>query len=254
MITNDALLAQLLDVAHAAAKAGAKEIAKPLRLENVTSKASPGDLASHLDIAAERAIRSLLEQARPLDRLTGEELDDAGPADAEIVWSIDPLDGTTNRVKGSPIYATSIAARHAPSGRWLVGVVRAPDLRREYFAAAGSGAWLKRAGSLVRLHGTDARCRARVLGTGFSYVEPTRTEQLQTLPQAAHPFDDIRSFGSAALGLCFVADGALDAFVETDLFEYDWAAGALIAEEAGATVIRPPSIRGAISAATNTHA
>ncbi len=239
----------LLRVARAAARKAAKIISGAMDSDRVVTKNFPGDLVTHLDVSAEKAIRDVLARARPDDLIVGEELDDSGLAGTGIRWSIDPIDGTSNRVKGSPLYAVSIAAKDLAQGRWLVGVVHAPDLGREYYASRGCGSWLSRAGAPpTRLRGPAAGSGSRLLGTGFSYDPAMRVEQLSALAERMSSFDDLRSIGSAALGLCAVADGSFDAFVETDLYEFDWAAGALIAEEAGVSVARPDTQRGAIFA------
>lgn len=244
-------LPALLRLARDAARRGADIISRQLDPDDVSSKSGAGrsgDVVSRLDVEAERAIRSLLNQARPDDRIVGEELEDSGAADARISWSIDPLDGTSNKVKGLPFYCASVAARDTRAGHWLVGAINAPEIGTEHYASRGGGAWLVTATGTRRLHGPDPDSQVRLLGTGFSYDERHRAEQVRRLTDRMPAFDDLRSLGSAALALCNVADGSLDAFIETDLQEHDWAAGALIAEEAGATVQRPPGYRGPVVA------
>lgn len=241
-------ISELLDLARAAAEEGAEVIGRGLDRDGVMTKGGPGDVVTQLDLLAERRIREVILEARPADRLVGEELDDAGAADAPLRWSIDPLDGTTNKVKGFPYYASSVAVQSTATGAWLAGAVHAPELGREYFAARGEGAWVQTRGGRERLSGPAGGAAPRVLGTGLSYDTPTRAAQLVDLGAFMRHFDDMRSVGSAALGLCAVADGSVDAFLESDLYEFDWAAGALIAEEAGAVVERPGQHRGGIVA------
>ncbi|MBK0418774.1 inositol monophosphatase [Leucobacter sp. CSA1] len=239
---------ELLDLARHAAEAGAHVIGRPLPRDSVVTKGAPGDIVTQLDVAAERRVREFLLEARPHDRVVGEELDDAGAPDASLRWSIDPLDGTTNKVKGLPFYATSVAVQSTATGEWLAGAVHAPELSKEYFAARGQGAWVKFGGRVERLSGPAPDAGTRLLGTGLSYDSSVRTTQLADLSHYMDHFDDMRSLGSAALGLCAVADGSVDAFLESDLYEFDWAAAALIAEEAGASVERPAQHRGGILA------
>lgn len=245
---SDIDVRDVLQLARAAAHAGARVIGQELKPDGVQTKSAPGDVVSHLDVAAEREIRRIIDAQRPDDLVVGEELAESGTADAALRWSIDPLDGTSNRVKGSPYYATSIGVQSLDDGAWLVGVVHAPELGREYYAVRGAGAWIETRGIRRRATGPAADPGVRLLGTGFSYDLAMREGQFAAIPELMQGFDDLRSFGSAALGLCCVAEGSVDAFVETDLYEHDWAAGALIAEEAGATVVRPPAFRGAINA------
>ncbi|MHA7209871.1 inositol monophosphatase family protein [Arthrobacter sp. MDT1-65] len=232
----------LLHVARHAAAAGAEVLSRrdPAAL-GATSKGSDSDWVTAYDIAAERAVRSVLADSRPHDIVTGEELGTTVPTgrhDGDRVrWSIDPLDGTTNFIRNIVYYGTSVAVADA-DGTWLAGVVHAPALRRIYWASRGGGAWLSDGGSVRRLAGPGTG-RGRLLATGFSYDAGTRARQAGDLGALLDGFGDVRSLGSAALDLCMVADGTFDAFVERGLHEHDIAAGALIAEEAGVAVRRP---------------
>lgn len=232
---------ELLDVAREAAAAGAAVLARRTTEGlNAVNKSADGDWVTAFDTAAEQAVREVLARRRPQDTVTGEELEDSVPVHASgIRWSIDPLDGTTNFIRNIVYYATSVAAAD-DDGVWLAGVVHAPALVRVYSAARGHGAWLAEHGSVRQLTGPDPDRTGRLLGTGFSYDTGIRDEQYAALPQLAADFADVRRLGSAALDLCMVADGTLDAYLERGLNEYDYAAGALIAEEAGVRVQRPP--------------
>ncbi|WP_434992864.1 inositol monophosphatase family protein [Arthrobacter sp. Ld5] len=234
---------ELLHLARQAAAAGAAVLAKrdPEALD-ATSKSSDSDWVTAFDVAAEQAVRTVLTSARPHDAITGEELGTTVPAgftpDGERVrWSIDPLDGTTNFIRNIVYYGTSVAAA-GPDGTWLAGVVHAPALYRIYWASRGGGAWVSDHGTVRRLVGPRTG-RGRLLGTGFSYDAATRSEQVVALGTLLEGYGDVRRLGSAALDLCLVADRTLDAFVERGLNEHDYAAGALIAEEAGMAVHRP---------------
>ncbi|WP_066302514.1 inositol monophosphatase family protein [Arthrobacter luteolus] len=231
---------ELLDVARQAAAAGAAVLAK--RSEdglNAVNKGASGDWVTNYDTEAEYAVREVINKLRPFDEITGEELEASVPAEPSgIRWSVDPLDGTTNFIRNIPFYATSVAAVNNDGG-WLAGVVHAPALVRVYWAARGHGAWLAERGSVRQLSGPDPERTGKLLGTGFSYEPDVRTEQYGALADLMEGFADLRRLGSAALDLCMVADGTLDAYVERGLNEHDFAAGALIAEEAGATVHRP---------------
>ena len=232
---------ELLDVAREAAAAGAAVLARRTSEGlNAANKSADGDWVTAFDTAAEQAVREVLARRRPQDTVTGEELEDSVPVHASgIRWSIDPLDGTTNFIRNIVYYATSVAAVN-DDGVWLAGVVHAPALVRVYSAARGNGAWLAEHGSVRKLTGPDPQRVGKLLGTGFSYNAEVRSEQYAALPELAGQFADVRRLGSAALDLCQVADGTLDAYIERSLNEYDYAAGALIAEEAGVPVQRPP--------------
>ncbi len=233
----------LLHLARRAAAAGAEVLARrdPSVL-GATSKSSDSDWVTAFDVAAERAVRTVIETSRPHDTITGEEFGTTVPRGVGpgggIRWSVDPLDGTTNFIRNIVYYGTSVAAADE-DGTWLAGVVHAPALARVYWASRGGGAWVSDHGVVRCLTGPTAD-RGRLLATGFSYDPPTRSGQLADLGSLLPDFGDLRRLGSAALDLCMVADGTLDAFVERGLHEHDFAAGALIAEEAGVPVHRPP--------------
>lgn len=257
--SETALVDVLLQVALTAARSGAAELARSNgKLDDTTTKSSTGDLVTAADLAAERAVRAVIERERPSDDVIGEELGtsiggETNPESGQsrLRWVIDPLDGTTNYVRGIPYWSTSVAVTDS-AGIPIAGVIVAPALHRAYYAGRGLGAWREdlstvvvdgEVGTLSSL--TPLSCSsppansALLLGTGLSYDSGRRTEQLRELTELLPLFTDIRRLGAAALDLCAVADGSLDAFIESDLAEYDFAAGALIASEAGAMVLGP---------------
>ncbi|WP_207760604.1 inositol monophosphatase family protein [Mycolicibacterium sphagni] len=233
--------AELLDVALTAAWSGADVLKAGARGSfRVTNKGSEdGNLVTDVDVEAEHAVRGVIQSRRPTDEITGEELPPSGRHQAaQVRWSIDPLDGTTNFTRGIPFYATCVGAVDA-AGRWLAGAVVAPALAKTYFAHRNGGAWLAEDGRVRRLTGPAGGRGARLLGMGYSYSAEIRAEQFRATAEQMRDYTDARIFGSAALAICAVAEGALDGFVETDLGEHDWAAAAVIAEEAGLRVTRP---------------
>jgi myo-inositol-1(or 4)-monophosphatase len=135
-------------------------------------------------------------------------------------------------------YGTSVAVADA-HGAWLAGVVHAPALGKVYYASRGQGAWVEAGGKRTRLTGPQPGRKGQILATGFSYDPAVRAEQAGLLGGLMEGFADVRRLGSAALDLCLVADGTHDAFGERGLNEHDFAAGALVAEEAGCWVRRP---------------
>lgn len=233
--------AELLHVALQAAEAGAEVLQRRgngvLEAEN---KSSDSDWVTAFDTAAERAVRDVIWRSRPHDAITGEEFGTTVPEGqaSGIRWSVDPLDGTTNFIRNIVYYATSVAAVDS-GGEWLAGVVHAPALDRVYWASKGQGAWVRERGQVRELHGPVAGRAGAIVGSGFSYHPGQRTHQLGELGELVAGHGDLRRIGSAALDLCMVADGTLDAYIERGLNEHDWAAAALIAEEAGAVVRRP---------------
>ncbi|MFC8302215.1 inositol monophosphatase family protein [Specibacter sp. NPDC057265] len=253
MTARQASLEELLELALRAAAEGAAVLAgrDPAAFKS-SEKSSDADWVTAFDVAAEQAVRAAISSARPHDVITGEELAPALPAEPSgYRWSIDPLDGTMNFIRNIAYYGTSVAVM-GPDGVWLAGVVHAPALHRVYFAARGEGAWLQEsradgAASLRPLTGPADQRAGTLLATSFTYDPAVRRRLVSGLDGRMDNFGDMRRLGSAALELCAVAEGGVDAYFEHGLFEHDFAAGALIAEEAGAWVRRPelsPAING----------
>lgn len=211
------------------------------------SKSRAGDLVTAVDRAAEAAVRAALLGARPDDAILGEE-QGLTPGRSGLVWVIDPLDGTTNYTRRIPFYATSVAVQRESDGQWLAGAVCAPSLSCTWSAASGLGATAEGEAGPRSLPLQIAPSSARLLGTGLSYDAGLRLQQIGRLGALMADYTDMRRIGAAALDLCLLAQGSFDAFIEDDLAVHDWAAGALIAEEAGAEVIRPTAAGGTVYA------
>jgi myo-inositol-1(or 4)-monophosphatase len=192
------------------------------------------DLVTEADIAAERLIVERIRSHHPRHAILTEESGDvaeAGGADAEYKWVIDPLDGTTNYAHGYPVFCVSVALEH--EGRVVVGVVYDP-LRDEMFAAErGGGATLN--GRRVRVSDTDDLNRA-LLCTGFPYDVRDRGDFARHFRNFIMRAQSVRRDGAAALDLAYVACGRFDAFYEEGLRPWDVAAGVLLVEEAGGRV------------------
>ncbi|MCU1495779.1 MAG: Inositol-monophosphatase [Acidimicrobiaceae bacterium] len=190
-------------------------------------KSSPTDLATDADRASEALVREMLSISRPDDALLGEE-GGASAGTSGLTWIVDPLDGTTNYVYDFPAWCVSIAVSDAEGA--LAGVVHDP-LRSETFSAArGLGACL---GGERIARGAAPPLGEALVGTGFSYSPSLRGDQARLLPTLLPEVRDIRRAGSAAIDLCSVAAGRLDAFYEAGLKPWDSAAGLLIAHECG---------------------
>jgi myo-inositol-1(or 4)-monophosphatase len=226
--------ADLLPLARAAALAAGRELVaeRPAVLARglTTTKSSATDPVTSADVAAQRVIAAAIIAARPGDAITGEE-GLSQPGQTGVRWIIDPLDGTVNYLYGRDEWAVSIAARDQAGT--AIAVVHAPVTGRTYTAVRGLGAWLDDRPLAVR---QTTSLSTAIIGTGFSYTADGRGAQAAALARLLPRIADIRRSGSAALDLAAVASGTLDAFYEDDLEEWDWAAGALIAAEAGATV------------------
>jgi myo-inositol-1(or 4)-monophosphatase len=200
--------------------------------EGLGSKSSDTDLVSDADREAERAIRELLSDERPTDGLVAEEGSRA-EAESGRRWLVDPLDGTVNFLYEFPAWAVSVALEDADG--LSAGVVHSPVLGETYCAARGDGAWRAEDGRPLRVRGCDRLERAMV-ATGFSYEPARRARQAEVVGRLLPLARDIRRVGSAALDLAWVAAGSFDAFYESGLNPWDWAAGHLLVEEAGGEI------------------
>ena len=208
----------------------------------VRTKTTPTDPVTVVDTETERLLRDRLAQLRSEDAVLGEEIggptDPATAAAGTVTWVLDPIDGTVNFVYGIPSYAVSVAAQ--VDGVSVAGAVADVVGGRLYSAAAGLGAYVVDAEGSRRLRcsGVDELSLALV-GTGFAYSKQRRTVQAALVSKLLPAVRDVRRIGSAALDLCMVAAGRLDAYYEHGLQRWDFAAGGLIAAEAGARVLLP---------------
>jgi myo-inositol-1(or 4)-monophosphatase len=244
----------LLDLAcEVAVAAGRLLIGSGGRPEVVATKSSPTDVVTEADEAAEALIRGLIGEKRPGDRILGEEGGEtgAGPGGpggqggrSDVRWIVDPLDGTVNYLYGLPDWAVSVAAE--VDGTVVAGAVFVPRRDELYSARLGHGAWLSSgaldwrgedAGSPVRLAcNRDVPLAQALVATGFGYAAGRRQVQGDVLRAVLPLVRDIRRGGSAAVDLCSVASGTVDAYYERGVNLWDIAAGGLIAAEAGAQV------------------
>ena len=194
------------------------------------TKSSPTDVVTAVDVASEQLIRREILTARPDDSFVGEEGADVEGASA-VTWLADPIDGTVNFLYNIPQFAVSLAARVGPDV--VAGVVHNPISGETFTASVGGGAYLN--GEPISVSACTELAQALV-GTGFTYLAEVRAHQAVEVSRLLPVVRDIRRLGSAALDLCFVACGRLDAYAERGLNPWDWAAGRLIATEAGAKV------------------
>ena len=238
-MTEDALLQVAVGAANAAARELLARFEQPIE---VHSKSTETDPVSAADLAAEQAIRRVLATERPGDAILGEEggqtpaLDGAEPTD--LRWIVDPLDGTVNYLYGIPQWAVSVAVEDAAGV--IAGVVAHP-VSGEIFRATRSGPVLRsRPGS------ADVECAPRgehrlefsLVATGFGYDAGVRALQGQVIAGLLPRVRDVRRAGAAALDLCSVACGRVDAYYERGVKPWDIAAGLLFCERVGLAVRR----------------
>jgi myo-inositol-1(or 4)-monophosphatase len=216
------------------------------------TKSSLTDPVTEFDRAAEKLLVDAIRLGRPDDTIIGEEgADHVGSSGLE--WHLDPIDGTANFVYDLPMWCTSVAVvdRNGP----VAGAVSVPVAGELFSAELGGGS---------TLNGTPIRCSeahelsTALVGTGFSYLTQRRTAQAVRVARLLPEVRDIRRFGSAALDLCMVACGRLDAYYEEHLNSWDLAAGVLIASEAGATTSNfsggPAEPEATVASAPGVHA
>ncbi len=206
------------------------------------TKTTPTDPVTIVDTETERLLRDRLAQLRSGDLILGEEIGGPGAVaadgDGAVTWVLDPIDGTVNFIYGIPGYAVSVAAQ--VDGVSVAGAVADVMGGRVYSAAVGQGAQVvdERDTHPLRCTAVDDLSMALV-GTGFAYSKRRRTAQAALVAKMLPVVRDVRRIGSAAMDLCMVAAGQLDAYYEHGLHVWDCAAGALIAAEAGARVVLP---------------
>ena len=225
----------LLNVAvMAARRAGAVLIRNLVKLEKLKVEVKGhNDYVSEADRAAERAVIDVIQKHYPEHAILAEESGAVGDASSDTLWIIDPLDGTTNFLHGFPVFAVSIGVQVA--GRMAHAVVYDP-MRQELFTATrGAGAQLDN--RKIRVSGQLEMERA-LIGTGFPFrqADAEMDPYLRMLGKVVRNTSGVRRPGAAALDLCYVAAGRLDAFWETGLAPWDLAAGSLIIREAGGII------------------
>jgi myo-inositol-1(or 4)-monophosphatase len=192
------------------------------------------DFVSEVDISAEREIIYHLQKAYPDHAILAEESGLTGNEDAEYRWIIDPLDGTTNFLRGIPHYAVSIACTYR--GKLEHAVIVDPVRREEFTASRGRGAQLN--GRRIRVSKLNS-LEGALLGTGIpfkNHCDDKLAAHSKSMEVLAGQCAGIRRAGAASLDLAYVAAGRLDAFWEIGLAPWDLAAGALLVKEAGGLV------------------
>lgn len=202
------------------------------------SKSSVTDPVTVIDTSVEEYLRQEITAQRPGDGVLGEEGgEEVGSGrDSRVRWVVDPVDGTVNLLYGIPFTAVSVAAEL--DGVVVVGAVHNIVSRETWTAARGRGATLRAPDGVITALGVSDcdDLSLALVGTGFAYDSYVRAQQGRVVASLLPQVRDIRRCGSAALDLCMLATGRLDAYYERCLKPWDHAAGALIAAEAGAEV------------------
>lgn len=216
---------------NAARRAGKIIIQSSQRLDRlrIAEKTSPQDLVTNIDQAAEADIIETIRRSYPKHCILGEEIGEITNSDTEVVWIIDPIDGTTNFVHGLPHYCVSIAIQR--KGVVEHGVIYDPYRDELFVASKGEGAQLN--GQRLRVSNCTSLATA-LIGTGFVYrsTEASIEEHFETLGILLKS-STIRHNGSSALDLAYVAAGRLDGFWQESLKPWDIAAGSILIRESG---------------------
>ncbi len=240
----------LINIAVSAARSAGNYIIRNLdRVPNLQiERKGRHDFVTQVDRNAEGEIIKIIQKAYPQHAILGEEGGQIGKN--EVMWIIDPLDGTTNFLHGFPHFAVSIGI--AVKGRVEHGVIYAPCTQDLYVASRGAGATLNN--RKIRVSGAKDMDEALV-GTGVPIHEENLDAYIPMLRSVVANTAGVRRAGSAALDLAYVAAGRLDAFWELNLKQWDVAAGIVLVQEAGGMVSEiygqpDPLLTGNILAAT----
>jgi myo-inositol-1(or 4)-monophosphatase len=227
---------------NTAAKAGEWIKSKMGSFTSLNVKTSHHDLVTEIDKGSEMMIRKLIHTHFPHHSFLGEEGVEPGPAasvqalenvrHADYLWIVDPIDGTTNYVHSYPFFSVSIALAY--KGEVIVGVVYDPCRDELFVAEKGKGAYLH--GKKMQVSG-DAVLRESLLATGFpTDQEVALPTNMRGIAAVVPKVRNIRSGGSAALHLAYVAAGRLSGYWENNLNSWDLAAGSLLVQESGGRI------------------
>jgi myo-inositol-1(or 4)-monophosphatase len=226
---------ELLSVAVEAAEAAGNLLLEGLDRvvgADAHTKTTATDMVTEMDHSSEALLARTIRAVRPDDAFMGEE-GTSGTGTTGVRWVVDPLDGTTNYLYGFPSWGVSVAAEL--DGDVIVGVVHDPVHRDMFTAVRDAGASRNR--QPLRVSGPPDLATA-LAATGFGYDTDVRRSQAEELVHILPNVRDIRRAGAASLDLCWLATGRVDLYYERGLQPWDWAAGSLIAQEAGALVTR----------------
>jgi myo-inositol-1(or 4)-monophosphatase len=232
-LPTTAQLAEYLAVANTAAlAAGAVLQACWGKLESIVEKGRPGDLVTEADKQAEAVILEIIRKNFPEHSILAEESGQFGSLDAEYLWAIDPLDGTTNYAHQYPFSAASIGL--LINGVPMVGAIFDPFHRELFSGAAGLGATCN--DKPIRVSQVEKLAQS-LLVTGFAYDRrETKDNNYQEFCYLTHITQGVRRAGAASIDLAYVACGRLDGYWERGLSPWDLAAGVAIVEAAGGIV------------------
>ena len=234
-------MTRFMDVCQEAARAGG-QVLRDMRGQIHAREKAPKDLVTEADIASQEVIRQVLARAFPEHDFLGEEgppyraagAAGGGGGATQYCWVVDPLDGTLNYVRQLPNYSVSVALRRGHEV--LCGTVYDPILDECFSAESGQGATLN--GIPIRSsHCT--RVEQALIAASLPVDIPRGSSEVSRFIEVMHSAQSIRRLGSAALSLCYLAQGRLDAYWAMCVKIWDVAAGQLIVREAGGVISGP---------------
>ncbi len=254
-------MTQRLQTAVRAARAAGRVLRNKFDAAREIRSKGKRDIVTDADYAAERAAREVLLARFPDDRFLSEESDareraalwaEAEALEAVALWVVDPLDGTTNYAHHHPTFSVSIGLYIGHNVQ--LGVVYDPVHDELFAAERGHGATVS--GKRMAVSATRVIDDA-VVGVDWARAQPIRKRMAQAVARIVPRVMSLRSCGSAALSLCYIAAGRLDAYFHLSLSPWDVAAGGLMVEEAGGKVTTPTgapwSIHSQAYVASNGH-
>jgi myo-inositol-1(or 4)-monophosphatase len=234
----NSLLRTAREAAEAAARIHRRDAGK-VGVAGAGTKAR-ADYVSRTDLDAQEAALAIIHERHPDHLVLAEEADESVEEqlagwDGRPLWIVDPLDGTANFLHGHPQYCASVAA--AVDGRPVVGAVVSGSSGERWWAAEGEGAF--KGGRRIRVS-TPCPLGEALVGTGFPFKAlDVLPEYLGQLDRVLRSASGVRRAGSAALDLCSLAQGSLDAFWEEVLMPWDFCAGLVLVREAGGVATLP---------------
>lgn len=232
-------MSELVKVCEAVARLGGETLRRWEGRFSIREKAR-SDLVTEADLESQATIRRRLAELYPEHAFLGEEDDgepaeiDMSPGSKQIVWVVDPLDGTTNYAHGLPHYAVSVAATQG--GRTLAGVIYNPVSEECFSASRGEGAFVN--SQAIHVSRTE-QIKDALVAASFPPVIERGSPEIESLLKVMEHSQSIRRTGCASLNMCYVASGRFDAYWATHTRSWDVAAGWLIVEEAGGVVTGP---------------
>ena len=230
-------LGNLTEIAKNAAKIGSEIIKENYnKIQRISSKGREGDLVTNVDITVETKIKDYLIEQTPEISILAEETGKSNKS-SDLMWCIDPLDGTTNYSHGYPFFGTSIGLVY--KGIPIIGAISVPYLNELYWGCITKGSYCNN--EIIKVS-NPINLSESLLVTGFAYDRfETENNNYAEFCWLTHKTRGVRRGGAAAVDLAFVASGKVDGFWERGLQIWDIAAGAIIVHEAGGVISNYPN-------------